>query len=261
VSYLPLDKVIDLNFGAGERREFWELVKLVNGSETHDAQNFLTEFPDSSSPVWMRYSTAIYNHPKTWWIGLIQLAMLSGAWGDRHRRSAATRQSILAQTIQRYFSSRSHSKKLADADRIIRYCFTHHKADILGRLHGGVFTNYAATGGAFSRRLSGTVTIPAAAVNFTIASFGACIEAVSKGYRSYGSLAQSILIGRPKYFPEGELNKSSFPPPVNDSEISNEALLSKVVAIYQINNFYSGPIPISEFCSRPENRNLRRLCD
>lgn len=258
---LPLEKVIDLSFGAGERREFLELVELVNDSEARESQNFLTEFADSNSPVWMRYSTAIYNHPKTWWIGLIQLAMLSGAWGDRQRRSAAIRQSILAQTIQRYFSSRSHSRKLSDADRIIRYCFAHHKADILGRLHGGVFTNYAATGGSYSRRLSATVTIPAAAVNFTIASYGACIEAVTKGYRSYGSLAQSILIGRPKYFPEGELNKSSLNPPVNNSEISNEALLSKVVTIYQINNFYSGPIPTSEFCSRPENRNLRRVCD
>lgn len=261
MSELPLNKELSLQFGSGEKQDFERLIREIREFEKDSPSSILDDFANSSSPAWARYSQAIYNHPKTWWIGLLHLSMLSGVWGARYRRAASIRQSVLSQTIKRYFAIRPADKRLHDAEQLVRFNLKYHKADVMGRLHGGLFTNYAATGGVYGRRLSKGVTMPAAAVNFTIASFGACIEAVAKGYRTYGAVAQAILTGKPENVSEVELFNHSIPsPPDVDSKISGEALLAQVVAIDYLNDTSSGPVPISEFCARPENQNLEEVC-
>lgn len=117
-------------------------------------------------------------------------------------------------------------------------------------------------GGALGNRLSYGLKIPAAAVNFTVASFGACIQAVAKGHRSYGALAQSILIGKPENLSEIDLFNHRLPSVHGvDSRLSGEALLFQVISVDAINAMHSDPVPISEFCERPENRNLRTICE
>jgi len=107
-----------------------------------------------------------------------------------------------------------------------------------------------------------SVKIPAAAVNFTIASFGACVESVAKGHRTYGALAQAILIGKPENISEHELFNHTLPPsPEVDTRASGEALLAQVVAVNYLNEMNSGPVPISDFCARPENQHLKTVCE
>lgn len=71
------------------------LARRIQSSDPKDAQAFLEGFANSQSPAWLRYSEAIYNHPKTWWIGVIRLSMLTGVWGEKHRVRAAIRQNFL----------------------------------------------------------------------------------------------------------------------------------------------------------------------
>lgn len=258
MSHSTLQREIFLRFGP----ELDSLVHLLDQTEAKEYEEFLNEFADPDSPVWLRYSQAIYNNPKTWWIGLIQISMLSGLWGHRHRRAASIRQNTLSQTFAQYFSRRSDEQQIKDAEQIIRYNLKYRKAEVLGRLHGGLFTSYAASGGALGKRLPAGTKIPAAAVNFTVASFGACIQAVAKGHRSYGALAQSILIGKPESVSEIELFNHKLPSEHGlDSRASGEALLFQITSVREINAMNSSPIPISEFCSRPENRHLRTLCE
>lgn len=262
MSQNALQREFSLRFGAGQSQELDTLLRQLEQSGIKEHEEFLDKFVDPSSPVWLRYSQAIYNNPKTWWIGLIQISMLSGLWGHKYRRVASIRQSILSQTFRQYFSRRSEQERIKDAEQIIRYNLTYRKADLLGRLHGGLFTSYAASGGALGNRLSYGLKIPAAAVNFTVASFGACIQAVAKGHRSYGALAQSILIGKPENLSEIDLFNHRLPSVHGvDSRLSGEALLFQVISVDAINAMHSDPVPISEFCERPENRNLRTICE
>lgn len=262
MSQSPLHKDLSLDFGAKEKEELDALMRMLEQSDNTTSRDFLDSFTNSSSPSWIRYSQAIYNHPKTWWIGIIQLTMLTGVWGDRHRRAASMRQSALSQIVTRYFSTRSDEGRLSDAEKIVLFNLKFRKADVLGRLHGGLFTNYAATGGLYGKRLSNSVKIPAAAVNFTLASFGACVEAIAQGYRSYGALAQSILIGKPESISDTRVFNGSFQaPPDVDSHMAREALLSQVVAVHYLNGMKDGPVPVREFCSRPENQNLKKVCE
>lgn len=139
MSQNALQREFSLRFGAGQSQELDTLLRQLEQSGIKEHEEFLDKFVDPSSPVWLRYSQAIYNNPKTWWIGLIQISMLSGLWGHKYRRVASIRQSILSQTFRQYFSRRSEQERIKDAEQIIRYNLTYRKADLLGRLHGGLF--------------------------------------------------------------------------------------------------------------------------
>lgn len=51
---------------------------LQEATQSPDVDNFADRFTDSQHPAWVRYVNGIYNHPKTWWIGIIQIQMVSG---------------------------------------------------------------------------------------------------------------------------------------------------------------------------------------
>ncbi len=62
-------------------------------------EDFARRFTDGQHPAWRRYIDGIYNHPKTWWIGIIQTQMVLGVWGARRKAEASIRQAALAQVL------------------------------------------------------------------------------------------------------------------------------------------------------------------
>ncbi|BBA32058.1 hypothetical protein sS8_0089 [Methylocaldum marinum] len=52
--------------------------------------------------VFVKFSKDAYSFPFTWWIGLLQVSMLAGAWGARHQRAAQIRQQALAQSLYQW---------------------------------------------------------------------------------------------------------------------------------------------------------------
>lgn len=143
---------------------------------------------------------------------------------------------------------------------IVRYNLKYRKADIAGRLVGGQFTNYASMGGRFgNKRLPKNVKLPVGAANFIIASYGAAIKAVVEGHRNAEAVIQSILTGRPEHLPNNYGGDSNAPLTQEEDQLREnlESALSEVMSLTQV---APGPVPINEFCSRPENINLKGVC-
>lgn len=105
------------------------------------------------------------------------------------------------------------------------------------------------------------MTVSAAAVNFSLASFGACIEAVAKGYRSYNAVLVSILTGKPENIPAAQLFNQISTAQNGDLAGSKEGLLGQVELVSAINATQNSPVALREFCGRPENKRLKELCN
>ncbi len=143
---------------------------------------------------------------------------------------------------------------------IVRYNLKYRKADIVGRIAGGAYTNFASTGGRFgNKRLSKTGKVIRGFTNFGIASYGAAIKAMVKGHRTIEAVIQSVLTGRPEQLPEGYRNYTN--ESLTEWETKTlknlESALSEVMSLTQVT---PAPVPIKEFCSRPENVNLKSIC-
>lgn len=143
---------------------------------------------------------------------------------------------------------------------IVRYNLQHRKADIVGRLLGSKFTNYASTGGRFgNKRLSKGGKLARTITNFSIASYGAAIKALAEEHRTLEAIIQSVLTGRPEDLPAGYHSQSGAPLSEEETNLLEnvESALSEVMSLTQVE---PGPVPIKEFCSRPENINLKGVC-
>jgi hypothetical protein len=248
-----------LNLGSKEKKDSEILIDNLSNLSQAEIDAFILKFANSGEPAWHRFVKGAYNHPVTWWIGIFQLQMQMGVWGHKRKANANLRSNALWQI----------TKPLRDVERpegeyilanIVKYNFRYKKADITGRLAGGVFTNYASTGGRLGRKLKGTVKHPVSLLNFIIASYGAAIKAMASGNKSIDSVIQSVLTGRPETLPL-ELISSVRGSSYTEEEMkllnSSEMVLSEVMALSQL---APPPIPIKEFCERPENINLTGLC-
>lgn len=189
--------------------------------------------------------------------------MQMGIWGHRYRSMASTRASVLWQLSQPLRDEARAGLKgeamplLSD---IVRYNLKHRKADIVGRLVGGGFTHYASMGGRLgNKRLSKFEKFAVGATNLGIASYGAAIKAITTGPKTLEAVIQSVLTGRPEHLPDGYRRDSGVPLTEEENRLLEnvEAGLSEVMSLTQVG---PGPTPIKEFCSRPENINLKGVC-
>ena len=183
-------------------------------------------------------------------------------WGRERRAAASVRATSVSQAL-RVLHNEAGSVLKGDGSTllsaIVRYNLKYRKADIVGRMLGGGFTNYASTGGRFGeRRLSKPAKAGRWATNFAIASYGASIKAVAEGYRSADAIVQARLTGRPERLPAQHLRLQGN---LTDEEMG---LLSSLEAVLhevdQLTNVAPQPEPISAFCARPENINLSGVC-
>lgn len=212
---------------------------------------------------WRRFIKGAYNHPITWWIGIFQLTMQMGIWGFRYRSMASTRASTLWQLSEPLRDEVSGLLKGEDMpllSDIVRYNLKYRKADIIGRFTGGTFTDFASTGGRFgAKRLSKTEKRIRGYTNFGIASYGAAIKALAEEHKTLEAIIQSVLTGCPEHLPNGYRSDNSKPLSDEEGELLKnlESALGEVTSLTQVE---LDPVPIKEFCSRPENINLKGLC-
>ncbi len=177
-----------LNVGISEKRDIEVVLRNIQSSPAHEITNFTTSFARGNEAAWSRFLKGAYNHPITWWVGIFQLQMQMGIWGQSYRATARIRANRLwqiSEPLRVEVSSSLEGEEIPLLAAIVRYNLKYRKADILGRLAGGRFTNYASMGGRFgSQRLSNFAKFTGGATNFGIASYGAAIKAITNGYGS-----------------------------------------------------------------------------
>lgn len=258
-----------LYLSVAEKKDAQTLVESLQKAGPGDLSRFTMTFLHGNEAAWYRFIKGTYNHPITWWIGIFQLQMQMGIWGPRLRSAASARASTLWQIsapLRDEAQGRIKGDNAPLLSAIVRYNLKHRKADIIGRLLGGTFTNYASTGGRLGRKhlanagKTGTVIkVTAAFTNFGIASYGAAIKAVGEGAKTVEAVIQSILTGRAEHLPQNYRSHSDAPASNEEGALLEnlEAALAETMALTQA---IPGPVPIKEFCARPENINLKGLC-
>ena len=252
-----------LNLNASEKQDIQHFVESLHKVEQADKDRFLTNFAGSGEAAWRRFIKGGYNHPITWWIGIFQLQMQMGMWGHGHKGAASVRANDLwkiTQPLRDEITGKVTGGKTPILSDIVRYNFKYRKADIAGRLLGGKFTNYASTGGKLgNKNLPVNAKVAVAISNFGIASYGAGIKAIAEGHKSLDAIIQSVLTGRPDGLPPG-YNKLA------DNSMTSQELelvhglelgMSEIMTLSQVE---PAPLPIKEFCAKPENINLKGLC-
>jgi len=248
-----------LNLNNMEKRDIQIFLENTQKSNSHDLNTFKSTFAYGYKATWHRFIVGAYNHPLTWWIGIIQLQMQMGIWGFRQKSIASTRANVLWQVTK---PLRDELKNALEGDStpiisdIVRYNLKHHKADILGRFIGGAFTNYASSGGRFgNKRISSNFKKIRTVTNLGIASYGAAIKAIINGNNSLKEVIQSVITGNPDHLSNNYNKKNDEPLTKEEIELVNSIniALSEMMVLTEIS---SRPIPINEFCLRSENVNL-----
>lgn len=252
-----------LNLNTSEKRDIEAVLGNLQSAPSHEVSNFTTNFAKGNQVAWSRFLKGAYNHPITWWVGVFHLQMQMGVWGHRYRATSSVKANRLWKITQPLRAEAAGALKGESAPivrAIVRYNMKHRKADISGRLAGGTFTNYASMGGRFgSRRLSGYTKFGVGATNLGIASYGAAIKAVAEGYRTLDAVIQAALTGRAEKLPKGlNLHVDVSQDQEERAIVDNLTIvLSEVMMLSRVS---PGPTPIKQFCARPENINLKGLC-
>lgn len=238
----------------GKRDSETFLLHLQNTSP-EEIDKLVNSYQTGNDPGWHRFIKGAYNHPITWWIGLFQLQLQLGVWGSARKSQAQIRANALAKIFEVILND-------GNADllyRVLAYNLEHRKADILGRFAGGTFTNYASTGGKLGNKHISKLTRSTVSVtNFILASYGASIKAIASGHRSAEAVVQSFLTGDPR-------GPSVYPNANRDNLTKAELELFEkaegaLVEMNSLTQLSPGPVPISKFCIRPENIDLKGLC-
>jgi len=252
-----------LNLDIKSKQEIDNFIQLTQTVKTQELENFKESFAHGNKAAWQRFLVGAYNHPLTWWIGIIQLQMQMGLWGYKYKSVAATRANKLWQItapLRKEIKGGLNGDPMPTITNIIKYNIKHRKADILGRFTGGAFTNYASTGGRMGNKALPTSAKAVRTItNLGLASYGAAIQAVVKGHNNLEAVIQSILTGQPEQLPQNikTMNDVSL---TKEEEKYQEAMESALLEISKLTQVSPGPVPINEFCQKKENRNLKGIC-
>jgi len=251
------------DLGHLEKQSIQSFMEEVQALEKDKFSSFASTFPHGNKASWRRFVKGAVNHPITWWIGILQLQMQTGLWGHHYQAIANSRASELWQIskpLRNEVSGLSDGKDTPILSMLVRYNFKYKKADILGRLVGSQFTKYASTGSALGKkRLSKSVSISVAATNFSLASYGAAIKSLTEGQKNLAGVIQSVLTGSSEGAPKHYNHDKKVKPSEQEIELLKGArsALDNIMTLSQLN---AGPVPLREFCTRPENIDLKGVC-
>lgn len=255
--------MVTINLTVADRNSIQSAVETLQEAGNDQFEDLMQQLLQGNEGVIRRFAKGAYNHPITWWVGVFQLQMQKGMWGARHQASANIRGSILTQILRpvrselKQFSSGEDTLLLS---RTVKYNLKYKKADIAGRFLGSQFTNYASTAGRFGNsRLPTNAKRIRTYSNFGISSYGAAIKAVAMGHRRISAVLQAILTGRAENIPAGYMQDAlDFVDPDEDTLLHTLELI--IAEVTQLSQASSSPVPVNEFCARPENINLEELC-
>lgn len=254
--------MLSLNLNPSDKESVQRVVEGLQKASSQEIDRVFNGLANGDRGPFQRFLLGTCNHLLTWWVGLFQLQMQHGIWGQRWRGIASTRASTFWQITSPLREEVLAALQGGDApiiSAVVRYNLRYRKADITGRLTGGFFTNYASTGGRFgNQRLSGRAKLARGFTNFGIASYGASVNAVVSGHRKLEEIIQAVVTGRPEKLPASFSCDLGAPTPEEVEMVAKvEEALSEVMSLTQAG---PGPIPIREFCSRPENLRLEGVC-
>ncbi|WP_223671222.1 hypothetical protein [Kangiella shandongensis] len=255
-----------LSLPPSEKQQVQQFLENISKSESPTIQHTLNSLMAGRESAWMRYLKGAYNHPITWWIGIIQLQMQMGIWGHKWQGVSQTRASLLWQISKPIRNEAFQFIKGNDEPDLImaifKYNLKYRKADIMGRLSGGVFTNFASAGGLAGNRIAKkfkSVNRTRKVLNFIIASYGAAIKAIVEGEKTVAPIIQSIITGRAEQLPP---NYGRFKSMVlsHEEKIALETVEYSIAEMLSLSQISTGLVPIKEFCTRPENIDLKSIC-
>ena len=222
--------------------------------------DFARRFTHNEHPAWRRYIEGIYNHLKTWWIGIIQAQMVLGIWGPHRKAEASIRQAALAQILHQLTAPENRERSETLILEAVRFNIRYRKADITGRFHGGLFTNYASMGGRRGAAATGHGLKWAGRItNLTVASFGAAIGAIAAGRSTPEDMLNAIITGKTEALPVRYKEFAQQTPTESTAELEH-IVYGEVHGVNALNRVSPRPVPIREFCSRPENVDLKSIC-
>ncbi len=155
-----------------------------------------------------RFSDGFLSYPTTWWTNHIHAAMLLGYFGKKQRMVAQLRQNILGVILNEAINN--FDKTLQVIEFYAKNKLSSDKAGAIGRLLGGVFTNYATTRipGMKKNPFSKKTITGIKMANFIVASYGAAIFAIAKGSRKFEDIISMIITGN--YEATACINMSGF---------------------------------------------------
>jgi hypothetical protein len=249
-----------LILSTNEKESVQQLIEQLSKDNSHLTEVFFNDFAKNQAPVWQRYSNGIYNHPKTWWIGIIQVLMITGSLGTKRKTEAMLRQNALAQILHELLRSENIERTQQNILQVVRFNLKYRKSDIAGRFHGGMFTNYATMLGRLGKNIPSAQKWSARITNLTIASFGAAIQVIASGYNSPDAIMNAILTGNTERVPNAFRAIPYKSKTTTEEDGISSALLAEIQAVQIANSIESTPGPINEFCRRPENIKLKGLC-
>lgn len=195
--------------------------------------------------------------------------MQMGIWEHKWKGISQTRASVLWQISSPLrkeagdtFKGEGNPNTPDLLSTIFKYNLKYRKADVLGRLSGAKFTNFASTGGLAGtraiKRIKGA-RFARGFVNLAIASYGAGIKAIIEGEKTLTPIIQAIITGTPEKLPP---NYDRFKLMVlsHEEKVALETLELSITEMLSLSQLSPGPVPIKEFCTRPENISLKSIC-
>jgi len=232
-----------LNLNIHDKQEIDKFIRNVQSQNQRELDIFKDNFAQGNKASWHRFLVGAYNHPLTWWIGIIQLQMQMDLWGHKYKSIAAIRANMLWQItapLRKEVENGLHGDSMPIITTIVKYNIKHRKADILGRLAGGAFTNYASTGGQMGDKVLPKSAKPVRTVtNLGLASYGAAIQAVVKGHKNIEAVTQSILTGQPEQLPPNLKNIGDIP--LTEEEMKYQLAIEAAI------------LEISKLCTRQKS--------
>ncbi len=252
-----------LNLSTNEKQSIQSFTEELQKVKKNEFDRFASKYASDTPSAWHHFIKAAYTQPITWWIGIFHLQMQSGLWGHKYQSISRLRASKLwklSTPLREDPSSVLNDKNRDMLLEIVKYNWSNRKADISGRFLGGMFTNYTVMGGRLRKApLPKKLKYPIKATNAILASYGAAIKAMTEGHESIEPIIQSILTGNAEHLPDNYDSNESTPPSKQEVEISDNLNVA-LTGIMTLTQVEAGPVPIKEFCSRPENINIKGLC-
>ena len=262
---------LKLDLRTADREAIQAVMEALQDAPKDDVDDFLRYVLNGNRNTLQAFVKGAVDNPKTWWIGVFTLQMQSGLFGDRLKRLASQNAGILQSILAPLWADAKGTVVGEDTEllsQIIRYAVKYHSALIAGRFAGGGFTTYATMGGRWGGRQRASLSaqarmgtaISVGLTNFALASYGAAIMAVGLGRSELRDILFSILTGSTETIPPhfrlllGQAAMSA-------EELTKEEWLKEaLLEINEMTQIGTGPIPIKEFCARPENIDWTELC-
>ncbi|MCM2438414.1 hypothetical protein HGO34_01625 [Agrobacterium vitis] len=177
-----------------------DVVETGSGKMPRDAvqfvcsdPNFLEKAAAKKPNLVLSFLKGVYSHPRDWWVGIIWCLMSLGAFGAEAKENADG----WGRNLETILILAKNNPTLAARMLVI---YLKHKAmnepEFYGRIAGGMFTNYASTGGRLGRRiLPTTVKLGSSAANFVLATTGAMILSIKYGGKDIISALDAAITG------------------------------------------------------------------